>query len=1153
MSTTGKEHKLLIRIAGTIDKSFNKSLTSAQTGLRGFAKSVSAIDSDFTKLDKGFNKIMSAGKTCFKAIASAASVAATAIGAATAASISVGSEFESAFAGVKKTTDATAEEYEQLRQSIISMTREIPASASEIAGVMEIAGQLGIAKEALSDFTEVMINMGVSTNLSADEAATNLAKFANIMQMDNYGEDGISNYERLGSTVVDLGNKFATTESEVVAIATQLAATGQLAGMSEADIMGISAAMSSVGLTAEAGASSMSRLFMQMQQAVSEGGAELDQYAEVAGTTSEEFAALFRSDAAGAVTDFIHGLNLAGEDSYGILEDLDLSTIRLRKAFLSLAGADGIMTEALDIANEAWTENMALAVEAGKRYETAESKVQFMKNAFTELGIVAYDDLREPFVDVVEGITDSVYDLTEYVGSADGVSKWIKNIEKTLPTLKRKFNTYAEPVFGAIKSAGGWVIDNGDKIISVISGIAAGLAAYKLASTGVHALDSILSLTKLNPVTLGILGVVSAIGLLTAAYTEYKQYEQGLIDDNLAAHFGNIALSMEEIQTVAEYIIGSDSLSGVKKALEAFDDLEPIESSIEAAVEELDKLNWKVSIGMELTEDEQSTYQTTIDEYVQAANAYAEQSQYAVSLSIKLGLGDNDIVDENGYTISDKVNAFYASQTAEMEALGVKLSDAVNEAFADNILDPEELDEIANIQAKMAELQAELATSEFDARLTTIGMKYGGLSELDPETFKNLQAELATQVDAANEAYADNYAKSRAALDAAFRGGYMDYQAYLDGISGLEQTYLQSIGETSANSINTQLETIMSTYSEELDPAISAYMDNIQQILQDYTEVGEGWWTESPALYFESMISEIMDAGTLDKTTRGAISELLEQMAPTVEQMEGIKQQCEEAGQEVPQAIIDGLTQFDMLNALANSDYDSIGEIIGQQMVEGGTFDGFYEKIFSQLDTETQIPQGVANGVSTAAAQAAAESVTAAGEAAIPPAVDGAYTMADSNIDSTFEAGFDTTTSLSLTLIPNLTNYSAIQNFVDNKISGFNANIQVGQRAKGGLATSPELTWFAEEGPEMAIPIDGSQNAINLWEQTGRLLGMDSVLDGVVLDGGTSSTVQYSPTLQFYGEAPSKADLTDALRISQDEFENLMERYLKTQGRVSFA
>ena len=228
MSTKGKEYQLAIRIAGIVDKSFSASLASTKGGLAQIQTTINAIDSDFVKLDKGFDGIVRTGEKCFSAIASAAGVASMAVAAATAASVYEGSQFESAFAGVKKTVDATAEEYAALRQNILDMTREIPSSASDIAGVMEIAGRLGIATESLTEFTETMINLGVSTNLSAEEAATNLAKFANIVNMADYGTDGISNWERLGSVVVDLGNNFATTEADIVEMATRLASTGSL-------------------------------------------------------------------------------------------------------------------------------------------------------------------------------------------------------------------------------------------------------------------------------------------------------------------------------------------------------------------------------------------------------------------------------------------------------------------------------------------------------------------------------------------------------------------------------------------------------------------------------------------------------------------------------------------------------------------------------------------------------------------------------------------------------------------------------------------------------------------------------------------------------------------------------------------------------------
>lgn len=1123
MSTTGKEYKLAIRIAGVIDKSFTTSLATANSTLKA---NITAIDKNFTTLDKGFNSIMKTGQKCFSAIATAAGVATVAIAAATAAAISVGVDFETAFAGVKKTVEATEEEYEQLRQSILDMASEIPSSASDIAGVMEIAGQLGIANESLVDFTETMINLGVSTNMTAEDAATALARFANIMNMDDYGADGVSNFERLGSAVVDLGNNFATTEQEIVDVAESLAAAGNLASMSEADIMGISAAMSSVGLTADSGASSMSRLIMQMQQAVAEGGDELADYADVVGMTSSQFADLFREDAADAVVEFIGGLSEAGEGSYDILEDLGLSTIRLRKTFLSLAGADDLMAEAIEMANEAWDENTALTIEASKRYETAESKIQLMKNAFSELGIVAYDELREPFVDVIDTITNKVSGLTEDLGGANGISKWIEDIGTELPTLQRKFKKYGEPVFDFILDAGKWIFKNGDAIISVLAGIGGALAAYKVASTISHIVTAIMSLGSMNPVTLAILGVVAAIGLLVGAVTAYKQYEQDLIDSNLASHFGDIALSMEEIQKIAEYIVSSDSLGGVKEALEAFEDLDAISATMESSISEINKMNWKVSIGMELTEDEQEQYKTAIEEYVTAAQEYALQSQYAVSLNLAIAFGDG----ENS-SVVDKVNQFYADKYDELSALGTKLNEAVTEAFNDGLLDIKETQIIAEIQAQMAAIEESLATGEFDAQLSILGMEYAGGGSLTAESFQNLQAELAEQVEEATVAYKEAYAKNYAAIQATYEaGGYLTGAEYEAALASIQEEYLKNIGDLQAKAINFQTETIMTQYADEVE----AFKEVFESALAEYSEYD---WETTPGPTFDAIMQNIVKSDALSNTTKKAIEELLTVLEPTAEQAEELKQRYADMGIELSDELANAFANLDLLGAMTvrhdligrSGDIESLADLMYSEIVNNES----YSKIEETLrGYGWELPEELAGGI----------------KEAIPPVVAGMYAWSQETIDEYYSNGFTTEADVSITLNPKMNGY--LSSFRSTSILD---QLQINQRANGGLATKPELTTFAENGPEMAIPIDGSKNAISLWAQTGRLLGMDSVLDGLSLDaGGSNTTIEYKPTLQFYGEAPSKDDIADALRVSQDEFDSLMERYIKTHGRVSF-
>ncbi len=333
--------------------------------------------------------------------------------AATKASIN----FESAFTGVKKTVDATDEELEELKTGIRDMAKELPASAVEISNVAEAAGQLGIKTEDILSFTRVMIDLGEATNLEATEAASALAKFANVTKMSS------KDYSKLGSTIVDLGNNFATTERDIVEMATRLAATGELAGLSEPQILALSAAMSSVGIEAEAGGSAMSKLLKKIQVAVELGGSDLKKYAEIAGMTSKQFKKAFEQDSVNALSAFIGGLNDTkrnGKSAIAVLDDMGLSEVRLSNTILSLSNASGVMKDAIGRANAAWDENNALAKEAATRYGTTESKIKILKNNVVDLGI-SFGNLLIP---KLNSVTEK---LNKFVNWLNNLSPEAKN------------------------------------------------------------------------------------------------------------------------------------------------------------------------------------------------------------------------------------------------------------------------------------------------------------------------------------------------------------------------------------------------------------------------------------------------------------------------------------------------------------------------------------------------------------------------------------------------------------------------------------------------------------------------------------------------------------------------------------------------------
>ena len=322
-----------------------------------------------------------------------------------AASAKAAIDWESAFTGVKKTVDATEEEYEQLSDAIKEMSTRMASSKADIAAVMEIAGQLGVqGVDNLKAFTETAIMLGDTTNLSAEDAATS---FARILNITGDGYDKVSN---MGSAVVDLGNNMATTESEIVEMANRLASAGKISGMTTQEILAMSAAMSSVGIQAEAGGTAMAQTLKGIQSAISNANLpeatekqkeKLETLAKVAGMTADQFSQAWKDRPMEALTAFINGLsNLkdAGEDTFATLDELGMSGIRQSNMLQSLALASGQLTSATDIANNAWSENTALSAEAQKRYATMEAKLKQLKEELTNLAVTVGERLL-PYID----------------------------------------------------------------------------------------------------------------------------------------------------------------------------------------------------------------------------------------------------------------------------------------------------------------------------------------------------------------------------------------------------------------------------------------------------------------------------------------------------------------------------------------------------------------------------------------------------------------------------------------------------------------------------------------------------------------------------------------------------------------------------------
>jgi len=331
------------------------------------------------------------------------------------------------------------------------MATEIPIGVNELNRITELGGQLGVDAPNLLEFTETIALIGVTTTLSTEEAATGFARLDNIMQL------GKGSFEEMGSTIVDLGNNFAATEDEILNFALRVAPIGATVGLTTDEVLAIATAFTSVGVRAERGGTAIQKTFIEIAEAAQNGGAELDTFAKVAGLTSDEFSKLAKTDPAAAFAAFVTGLSdiqEEGGNAFAVLDSLHLGNSRVVQSLLAMANAEGVLIDALDLAEDAWMDNLALTEEAEKRFETTASQLGILKNSLIDVGIAIGTELL-PFVG-------------DLAGGFGEILNWILE----LPT------------------------------------------GVKIAITAITALIGIIALATAHPVILALVGVAGAIALI---------------------------------------------------------------------------------------------------------------------------------------------------------------------------------------------------------------------------------------------------------------------------------------------------------------------------------------------------------------------------------------------------------------------------------------------------------------------------------------------------------------------------------------------------------------------------------------------------------------------------------------------------------------
>src|SRR5699024_5495031 len=413
--------------------------------------------------------------------------------------ISQAATFESAFTGVRKVMSGTEAEFNELSLGIRKLSTEIPMAADEIAGIAQVAGQLGIEKKHILDFTRTMAHMGVATNMSAEEAATSLAQFANITGMS------MGDVDRLGSTIVDLGNNLATTEKDIVNMGMRLAGAGTTIGLTEAEILSFAGSLSSMGIRAETGGTAFQKVMNGMNTAVVQGGEDLEGFAKIAGMSADEFAKSFKEAPAEAIVSFIEGLNnlnAEGEDTVTMLDDLGLGNERTIDVLNRAANGVDLVKDALNVGNNAWEENVALTNEAEQRYGDL---VNVLKIAFNKIKFFALS-FGLPLLDMFKAIVkafDPLLDALVVLGEKfDGLDDKTKQVVSAF--------IMALPIVVGVAAALA-------ASVGVVAVVVTGFIAFSSAAAalGMIVADLVIAIGLISGV---VLGVVAAVGAGIAAF-----------------------------------------------------------------------------------------------------------------------------------------------------------------------------------------------------------------------------------------------------------------------------------------------------------------------------------------------------------------------------------------------------------------------------------------------------------------------------------------------------------------------------------------------------------------------------------------------------------------------------------------------------------
>ncbi|WP_268802994.1 phage tail tape measure protein [Mediterraneibacter gnavus] len=339
--------------------------------------------------------------------------------------------------------------------------------------------------------------------------------------------------------------------------------------------------------------------------------------------------------------------------------------------------------------------------------------------------------------------------------------------------------------------------------------------------------------------------------------------------------FGDIKLTMQEIEEAAKQIVFADQAEALNKFSAAAETADSSLATLQSSFQTMDKLNWKASLGMELDEGDMSEYISAVDAMIESSKQYLEDKHYEATAAIDLLIEPGNETD-----MTSGLNQMYSDLQTKIESLGGDLKAKVNVALEDGVITLDEQAEIANLQNQIADITNQISQAETEASFQSLKIKYSGAS-LDADSFASLVSEIQANVQDAASQYDEALQVSLTNLNLQLQNGAISQEQFDEQLQALTEGYQAKITDLSVRVESFELQSIADSFGSELDGILPELEGTVAERLGTamHNAMANGVDVEN---WDVSTASEWLDLDGLSAETQSAITEMMSQVAASM-------------------------------------------------------------------------------------------------------------------------------------------------------------------------------------------------------------------------------------------------------------------------------